>query len=221
MVKLRINQKLLLQCTLIIVMLIPISVFSSTGRELVNEGNKLFLTKDPKKQSEALEKYLEAREKRSERMEIPFNIGTSYSNLNRFEEAQNWLIEASKSPNSQIKADAHYQLGNLLFKQKQYDKAIQQYAQSLKHAPGDTSTRKNLELAYWLSRQPPPDSTQNEQQKQSESDENQEQQEDKKQQDQQDKMLEKAQQKEAETQKKLLKKRNEGERAYPASGKDW
>lgn len=197
------------------------NIFAASARKLVNEGNKLVASQNTEKMSEALEKYLEAREKRKNRFEIPFNIGTTYGELNRIEEASSWLLEASKSKDYRIKSDAFYQLGNLYFKQQQYDKAIQSYMQALKYSPGDSAARKNLELAYWLSKVPPPDSTQQNQNENKNESKEKSQNSESEQPNQNDQMLQRSQMREAETQKKLLKKRNEGNPAYPASGKDW
>ncbi|MCX7835198.1 MAG: tetratricopeptide repeat protein [bacterium] len=202
------------------IFILPKMVVAASARQLVNEGNRLLSTNNPEKMNEAVEKYLEAREKRKNRYEIPFNIGTAYSDLKRNEEAINWLLEATKSKDPKIKADAFYQLGNIFLKQKQYEDAIKNYTQSLRYDPGDSATRKNLELAFWLNKLPPPDSTQHTQ-KENDQQQDQNQQNQEKQQPKDDQMLQKAQQKEAEVQKRLLKKRNEGDAAFPTSGKDW
>ena len=198
---------------------VVISGWAASGRSLVNQGNRLFNSPDSAKRAEALEKYLEAREKRRERFEIPFNIGSTYLSFQRNGEAATWLEEAARSNDRRLRADAHFQQGNLHFVGKQWDKAIKQYTEALRNNPADSGARRNLELALWQKRLPPPDSSQQNQneQKQQEPPPDSTQQP----QPQKDKLLEQARNREADTQRQLLKRRNQGEAVPIGSGRDW
>jgi len=203
---------------------VAIPAFSASSRVLVNEANKLMYSPDSAKRADALEKYLQARDKRKDRFEIPFDIGTAYENLGRNNEAMSWLEEAARSTDKKVKSDAYYQMGNVLFRDKKYDDAIKSYTEALRAAPSDSNARKNLELALYMKRVQPPDS--NKQDKDNQDQKNKQQNPDSTKQQQQqkpkhDKMLDQARERETDLQKQLMKKRNQGEPGNPSSGKDW
>ncbi|MDK9700912.1 MAG: tetratricopeptide repeat protein [bacterium] len=111
--------------------------FAASGRKLVKDANKLYQSDDSAKVAEALEKYMQARESRKDRFEIPFNIGKTYSKLGHETEAQTWLEEAARSTDKKVKADANYQLGNNQFRKKKWDEAIRYYTDALRSNPSD------------------------------------------------------------------------------------
>ncbi len=196
--------------------------FAASGRTLVNQGNKLLKYPDSTKKAEALEKFLEARDKRKTRFEIPFNIASTYEELGRTGEAQSWFEEAARSPNKKVKSDAYYQMGNMMFRQKKYDDAIKCYTESLRSVPSDTNTRKNLELAMLMKQVQQPDSSKQDQKNQQDQKKQQNPDSTKQQQPKQhDKMLDQARNREADLQKKLMQKRNQGDQGGASSGKDW
>jgi Ca-activated chloride channel family protein len=67
--------------------------------------------------------------------------------------AEKELRLAGDAPDTQLRASAHYNLGNALFQEEKLDGAIDEYKKALKLDPAREDARRNLELA--LVRIPP------------------------------------------------------------------
>jgi Ca-activated chloride channel family protein len=68
----------------------------------------------------------------------------------RYEEAAQAFEQVERD---EVKADAQYNLGNAYFQQKQYDKAISAYKNSLKQNPDNEDARHNLAIAEQMKQQ--------------------------------------------------------------------
>ena len=119
-----------------------------------------------------LEEYLKARGESPQNAEVHYNLGILYSRLQQWDEAQKSFLQAlSHDRDKKRVARIYFQLGNVFACQRQFEKAIVQYKQTLRMEPQDTDTQHNLALSQLLSKQ-----QQREQQQQSRgnSDENRE-----------------------------------------------
>ena len=124
----------------------------------------------------------------------------------KFNEAYDKYVKASSvTKNKKQIAAAFHNLGNALMEEKQYEKSIEAYKQSLKSNPKDDETRYNLAVAqYMLRQQQKQQQQQQKQQQQQQKQQQQQQNKDDKQKenDQQQKNKDNQQQKQNEKQKK-------------------
>lgn len=127
-------------------------------RRLINEGNKLY--RDGK-YSDASKKYQEALMVNATSAVSLYNLGLSQirqiSNLQdttaqtkqKLEAVNQSLGTVAKLAKEKpgLAAKANYNLGNLAFNTKDYQKAVEYYKQSLRIDPNDESARRNLRIA--------------------------------------------------------------------------
>ena len=149
-----------------------------------------------------------------------FNRGTALYKNNNMEEAQHEFQMALNDRNFNDKDQIYHNMGNIAFKNQEYDKALELYRKALIENAGNSDARTNFELARMML-----------QQNQSESDsdnDNSEQDEDQQQQQQQAKAQLSQDQKEAERMLQALEQKQEQERnkeekkgAMPKSGNFW
>ena len=115
------------------------------ARDNVREGNKLY---NQLKFSEAEIAYKKALSKNPNYPKASYNLGNAVYQQQRSKEAisQFELVEKTFTE-KQAKAEAYHNMGNSFMNEKQYDKAVQSYKNSLKNNPNDDETRYNLALA--------------------------------------------------------------------------
>jgi len=117
-------------------------------RKNVREGNKLY---KKEKYTESEISYRKSLEVNPRSIEGTYNLGNSLYKQGKFPEAaeQYQLIAAQEKDPVKL-AQVFHNLGNISMKNKQYDKSIQAYRQSLRLNPKDDETRYNLALAQKL-----------------------------------------------------------------------
>ncbi len=92
--------------------------------------------------------YRRAISKSSENTVAPFNLGTAYYNRESYGEAFGRFKQAGeKAKEKPGKHKAFHNMGNVFMKNKEYQKAVEAYKESLRNNPKDEETRYNLALA--------------------------------------------------------------------------
>jgi len=125
--------------------LISAGASAQSARTLIRKGNKLY---EQKKFSEAEVQYRKAQAKNPKYKKSTFNLGDAVYQEKNYKGAENFfknLVQHTKTPG--YKANAWYNLGNTFMQQKQYEKSIGSYIQSLKQQPADMNAKYNLEYA--------------------------------------------------------------------------
>lgn len=139
--------------TLFILLLIPLSIFAQQdktaleieARQLVREGNELY---NQLKFADAEVKYKKALEKNPDYEIANYNLGNALSQQKRNEEAlKQYELVAKTTKDKFTRASTMHNIGNAHYQDKQYQKAIDSYKNSLRVNPKDDETRYNLALA--------------------------------------------------------------------------
>lgn len=136
------------------------SVFGQATDEqkLVREGNKLY--KD-KKFVDAEKNYKNAIGKKADSYRGAFNLGDAYYQQGKYKEAaEQFEMLTTRKTSDDTLSKAFHNLGNSYLKQKEFEKSINAYKNSLKRDAADEDTRYNLAYAQKMLKQ------QQEQQKQ-------------------------------------------------------
>jgi len=129
-------------------MILPLLVFlggcaPSAGR-LLAKGNEAFADGA---YDRALEAYNKAREAAPEAAEPLYNSANVYYRQESYQEAGALLQQALGYAQDELAQFAHYNLGNVLFQQEQWDAAVEAYKEALRRNPDDQDAKYNLELA--------------------------------------------------------------------------
>jgi len=128
-------------------------------RRLNKKANKLY---SQGKYEEALKLYEDASLLDPSDNKLKMNRGSALYRLNNFEEAENSYIGSLSQTDKKTLADAHYNLGNILYSQGEqlvregefstartkYSQALENYIQTLKLRPNDADAKWNLQLAH-------------------------------------------------------------------------
>jgi tetratricopeptide (TPR) repeat protein len=127
---------------------------------LNRRANRLF---NQEKYEEALQLYEEALQQDPADPKLMMNRGSALHRLDRLEEAEEAYLDALSSKlGRNAQADAHYNLGNTLFRQGErleldgnaaaargkYTQALENYINTLKLRPEDRDAKWNLQLAH-------------------------------------------------------------------------
>ena len=121
------------------------------AREDVRNGNKLY---NQLKFDEAEIAFKKALSKNPNYPTASYNLGNSIYQQNRSKEAigQFELVEKTFEEKAS-KAEAYHNMGNSFMNEKQYDKAVEAYKNSMRNNSKDDETRYNLALAQELLKQ--------------------------------------------------------------------
>ena len=121
------------------------------AREDVRNGNKLY---NQLKFDEAEISYKKALSKNPNYPKATYNLGNSIYQQNRSKEAVSQFELVEKTFEEKIsKAEAYHNMGNSFMNEKQYDKAVEAYKNSMRNNSKDDETRYNLALAKELLKQ--------------------------------------------------------------------
>jgi Ca-activated chloride channel family protein len=121
----------------------------------IRKGNKLY---DSKRYAEAEVEYRKALQVNSSSPIAMFNLATSLirqgygaskeDKNNPMNQASTLLQNLVKTTNNKdLRSKSYYDLGNMAYNDKQYDKAVDFYKNSLRNNPNDDQARDNLRLA--------------------------------------------------------------------------
>jgi len=92
--------------------------------------------------------YRKAISKSGENTAAPYNLGRAYYNRESFSEAFTRFKQAGeKATEKPVKHKSYHNMGNVFMKNKEYQKAVEAYKESLRSNPNDDETRYNLALA--------------------------------------------------------------------------
>lgn len=118
------------------------------AREDIREGNKLY---NQLKFEEAEILYKKALTKNPNYPKASYNLGNTIYQQDRNKEAVNQFELVEKTFNKKMnKAEAYHNMGNSFMKEKQYDKAVEAYKNSMRKNSKDDETRYNLAMAQEL-----------------------------------------------------------------------
>jgi tetratricopeptide (TPR) repeat protein len=118
------------------------------ARKDVREGNELY---NQLKFEEAEIAYKKALDKNPNYAKASYNLGNTIFQQNKNKEAIFQYDLAEKiAPNKMSKAETFHNIGNSFMKEKQYDKAVDAYKNSMRNNSKDEETRYNLAIAQEL-----------------------------------------------------------------------
>lgn len=118
------------------------------ARKDVREGNELY---NQLKFEEAEIAYKKALDKNPNYAKASYNLGNTIYQQNKNKEAIFQYDLADKiAPNKMSKAEIFHNMGNSFMKEKQYDKAVDAYKNSMRNNSKDEETRYNLAMAQEL-----------------------------------------------------------------------
>ena len=117
-------------------------------KQILRSGNDLF---KQKRFVDAEVKYKKALKENPNYSTAGYNLGNAVYEQNRLEEALPlYELVAKSAGETETREKSFHNIGNVMMKQKQYDKAIEAYKNSLLLNPKDETTRYNLALAQKL-----------------------------------------------------------------------
>ncbi|MGB5321399.1 tetratricopeptide repeat protein [Lutimonas sp.] len=117
-------------------------------KQILRSGNDLF---KQKRFVDAEVKYKKALKENPNYSTAGYNLGNAVYEQNRLEEALPlYELVAKSAGETETREKSFHNIGNVMMKQKQYDKAIEAYKNSLLLNPNDETTRYNLALAQKL-----------------------------------------------------------------------
>ena len=118
------------------------------ARENIREGNKLY---NQLKFKEAEIAYKKGLSKNPNYPLASYNLGNSIYQQDRNKEAINQFELVEKIVKEKMnKAEAYHNMGNAFMKEKQYDKSVEAFKNSLRNNSKDDETRYNLAMAKEL-----------------------------------------------------------------------
>lgn len=123
-------------------------VLEREARKDVREGNELY---NQLKFEDAEIAYKKALDKNPNYAKASYNLGNAIYGKNKNKEAIFQYELAEKiAPNKMGKAEIFHNMGNAFMKEKQYDKAVEAYKNSMRNNSKDDETRYNLAMAQEL-----------------------------------------------------------------------
>lgn len=118
---------------------------AQSTNKLLREGNKFY---NNQKYNNATESYSKALQKAPKDVRAGFNQADALYKLNELDKAKELFTAVTKvSPNTDIQARAHYNIGNAWYKQEKWEESAKAYKQSLKLNPKDEDAKYNLMMA--------------------------------------------------------------------------
>ena len=121
------------------------AVLEKEARKFVRDGNELY---NQLEFADAEVAYKKAIAKNSDYETAIYNLGNALSQQNRGKEAiAQYELVAKMSKDKMTIASSMHNIGNAHFQEKEYQKAVDSYKNSLRANPKDDETRYNLALA--------------------------------------------------------------------------
>ena len=156
---------------------------AQTAHKSLRYGDNAYVEGD---YSDAEINYRRALEKKNA-AKSKYNLGNAIYKQGRYEEAiPQFEAAASSSLDPEMRANSFYNLGNAYFEKQEYEKSVEAYKNSLRIAPDDLDTKKNLSRAMRRVQQEQQQQQQQQDQQDQNKEKNEENQDQQEQQDQQD-----------------------------------
>ena len=95
---------------------------------------------------DALDRFREAQVERPELPELNLNTGATLYELKSYDRSQRETQEALSPESSELRARAHYNMGNIFFQTDALEDAFESYKKALRDNPDDMDAKVNLEL---------------------------------------------------------------------------
>jgi len=141
----------ILYITGLIILFFVQSIEAQKDRKLIREGVREY---EKEKYSNAEISFQKALDKNKNSYPADYNVGNSLYKQNKFKEAAEKFNDLSKKESASVNlSDVYHNLGNSFLQEKQYDKSIEAYKNSLRLKPGDEDTRYNLAYAMSMLKQ--------------------------------------------------------------------
>lgn len=148
---------------LLFVILFSIALKESCGDEVYTKNQKANKLFSEGKYEEALKLYEDALLLSPADKALKMNKGSALYRLDDYQKAQEEYLEALTHEDKKIRANAHYNLGNILFREgeqmyksgnpqanEKFKNALEHYIQSLDLNPNDKDAKWNLQLAHQM-----------------------------------------------------------------------
>jgi Ca-activated chloride channel family protein len=159
---------------LLIIIALPLSLYSQSYKDYLRNGNKLY--KD-KKYNDAEINYLKSLQQNKNSDKAVFNIGDALYKQGQYDKAAEKFNDLTmRKIDKNILASTYHNLGNTLLQDKKYAECIDAYKQSLRNNPGDYDTKYNLDYARRMLIQQQQQQNQQQQNKQNQNQQNKQQQ---------------------------------------------
>ena len=116
-------------------------ISSSSNKKGIDSYNK-------RNYEESVKNFTDALVERPDSPILKYNLGTALSEIGKKEESLSELSSSTKgSDNDKLISSAHFNAGNTLFRSNDFEGAINEYKEALKHDQSSKDIRHNLELA--------------------------------------------------------------------------
>ena len=126
----------------------PKAVNEKLARKYVREGNLLY---NQQKFADAEVAFKKAIENNPAYEAAKYNLGNAFSQQNRNKEAiAQYELLAKETKDKEMRFKLMHNIGNNYYKEKEYQKSIEAYKNSLRVNPKDDETRYNLALAQMM-----------------------------------------------------------------------
>jgi len=137
------------KCLIIIILLVlPISLFSQKDRKYIRDGVKKFNSENFEESEISFRK---AQELAKDGFTADFNIGDALFRQEKFEEAGKRFEKLSVEDSDKFtKASVYHNLGNSLLLNQKLEESIEAYKNALRNNPRDLDTKYNLAYAQNL-----------------------------------------------------------------------
>ena len=137
--------------TILLLMLLPCSIFAQSDKAIIKKGNEAYAKKD---YEAATVNYKNAIEKDPANPVAQYNLGNALYKNNKADDAVNAYENAvSSSKSNEEKAKSFYNKGVVLQNNKKLPECIEAYKNALKLSPDDEDARQNLQKALQLQKQ--------------------------------------------------------------------
>ena len=173
-------KKLVLIC---LSLLLLATLYGQNDRKAIREGVKAY---DEGKYAEAEVEFRKAESFNHDSYEAEFNTGTALYGQEKYEETvRQYETLLSETEDADREAQIWHNIGNSLLEAEQYGPSIEAYKNSLRRAPGEENTRKNLDYARQKLKEQQEKDRQDEQNKDQQQDQGEDEKEDQQNKDQQ------------------------------------
>jgi len=146
---------------------VPRPADASALNDALSQGRSAYTSGD---YDAAVQHFVTSQLEAPEKEEISYNLGNARYKSGDYEGAIQAYRQALGSEDKTLKEKAQYNLGNAFYKKGDLDKAIENYEAALAMDETDTQAKENLEFVKKLKENPPPQSSQGEQDPQEQKD---------------------------------------------------